>query len=130
MTNQEIYDAALRLASEVAVSDENQDYLERSGYLLATICSMCAGLDEAYRTARDLEPQDLPAVTKYDLEDNFPLSPAFAAPVSALLASLLVLQEAPELSERLNEVGKSALSCIRATIPFRIQPIVNRYEGM
>ena len=128
MTNMEIYNAALRLASEVASEDENGDYLERSGYLLPVACSMCAAADRLYRSAYGLSEQSLPESTLYSMTATFPLSPVFATPVSARLASLLTVQESPELSAALASVSEDALSRILSSLPFRSEKIVDRYS--
>ena len=129
MTNQDIYLAALRLSCEVETPGENADYAERAGYLLPLFCTRCAALDAAYRAANGLEEQALPDALPYLMEADFPLSPIFASPASASLASLLTAAENPDLSSFLAGVCSDALAQIRAGIPFRKESILNCYGG-
>ena len=127
MTNQEIYDSALRLASEVSVSDGNEDYVERSPYLLAVICSRYSTLDVAYRAAHGLEQQKLLPINQYPLATLFPLSDIFSAPVSTALAALLVLEENPNLSQQLTKLSEAMIADIQKQIPFQQKQIVSHY---
>ena len=127
MTNQSIYETALRLASETSASDANADYQERSAYLLPIICQRLAQTDRLYRLATTGTEQQIPAESPYALSDQFPLSDVFLSPASALLASLLVVEENAVLSERLEAVSHAALDAIRRDIPFRSEPIRNAY---
>lgn len=127
MTNQSIYDTALRLASEIAASDANADYQERSTYLLPIVCQRFAQTDRFYRLAMNREEQSLPSEIPYRLTDPFPLSDVFLSPASALLASLLVVEENPALSKHLEAVSNAAADAIRRDIPCRSESIQNSY---
>lgn len=128
MTNLEIYDAALRLASEIPLSDTNEDYEARAPYLLAMICHRYAALDRVYRLVHGLEEQELLSITHLPLQIQFPLSEPFLAPVSTALAALLVLEENPQLSKSLAELEGEMIHEIREGIPFQKETIVSRYD--
>ena len=127
MTNQEIYDSALRLASEVQQSDANQDYKERAPYLIAAICYRYAPLDKLYRKANNLSEQKLLAINCFPFPTLFPLCEVFAPAVSSALAGLLVLEENPELSDRLMKLADDMIADLRSAFPFRKESIVSYY---
>lgn len=129
MTNQDIYLAALRLSCEVEAPGENADYAERAGYLMPLFCTRCAALDAAYRAANGLKAQELPVTVPYLMTAEFPLSPIFASPASASLASLLTAAENPDLSSFLAGVCADTLAQIQAGIPFQKESILNCYGG-
>jgi len=127
LTYQELFCAALRLVSEYPEVGENADYEDRSAYLLPPILSAYAPLDRAYRRAYGLEEQAFAHKARVDLSEELSLCDAFAAPISLSLASLLVAQENPKLSERLHDVAETAVESIRLSIPFVLESIKNRY---
>lgn len=126
MTNQEIYTAALRLACE-AVDDAPPDYADRAESLLAVVGLRYAALDAAYREATGAEAQVLPDGMSWDLDDDFPLSSVFAPPAATALASMLVMEENPELSDRLNTMTLATINSIRQSTPFHPEPIMEKY---
>lgn len=128
MTNRSIYDAALRLVSEVDLPSTNADYEERAQYLLPVVCHGFAALDRALRASTDRTSQVFPTDAVYQLDGSFPLSDAFLSPASALLASMLVIEENPELSDRLERMSRNMTDSLRASIPFSLETIVNRYS--
>ena len=128
MTNQEIYDAALRLASETAALNANEDYEERAPYLIAMICHRYAALDRIYRQVHGLERQELLNITFFPFPTLFPLSEPFISPVSTALASLLILAENPQMSKSLADIENGMIDEIRRSIPFQKEQIVSRYD--
>lgn len=127
MTNRALYDAALRLVSEIDLPNTNADYEERAGFLLPVICHRLAPLDKALRTSNNDMGYMIPYTIPWSLGDPFPLSDALLPAASALLASMLVIQENPELSDRLSKISLDAEQSVHASIPFSIEPIVNKY---
>ncbi len=127
MTNQDLYNAALRLASEVASVGENADYEERAEYILGVLCLRYASLDRDYRLANGMKEATLPTLPHLSLAAQFPLCEVFAAPVSYALAALLVATESPALSDRLEHQADDALVAIRQAIPFQSERISDRY---
>ncbi len=130
MTNQNIFDAALRLACEVETAGENLDYAERACYLLPTVCAQYAGLDAAYRSVFGEEQQSLPTSLCYTLSAGFPLTDRFAPAASALLASLLVADEAPTLCKHLQEQADALCGELQRALPFRREATVNAYPHL
>ncbi len=127
MTNRALYDAALRLVSEVDLPNTNADYEERAGFLLPVICQRLAPLDKALRASANQAEATIPTSVPWALKDRFPLSDALLSAASSLLAAMLVIQENPALSDRLSKMSLDAEQSVRASIPFSLEPIVNRY---
>ena len=128
MTNQDLYNAALRLASEVFAEGENADYAERAEYLLGVLCLRYASLDRDYRLANGMKEATLPTLPHLSLDTDFPLCEVFASPVSYALAALLVATESPALSDRMEHLADDALASIRQAIPFQNGRITDRYS--
>lgn len=128
MTNRDIYKAALGLASERQASTQNTDYEERACFLLPVVCARCARLDSFWRIANDQAPHSLPESCSWSLDADFPLSAPFASPASALLASLLVLEENPELSASLSGLCSALLEELSRAIPWQTENTVQKYE--
>ena len=127
MSNQEIYDAAIRLIGETSDSNANEDYRDRAPYLISAVCHRYAPLDVLYRQAHGLEKQKLLEINTYPLPTLFPLSDAFAPSVSMEVAGLLVLDENPKMSEQLTGWASSTISEIQKSIPFKKEKIQSSY---
>ena len=127
MTNQEIYDAAIRLIGETAETNVNEDYRDRATYLIAAVCHRYASLDVLYRRAHGLATQKLLAINNFPLPTLFPLSDAFAPPVSMAVASLLVLDENAKMSEQLMTWADTTVAEIQKSIPFTKEKIQSSY---
>ena len=127
MTNHEIYDAALRLASEVANTGTNDDYQERAPYLIAAACHRYAALDSCYRDANGLESQKILEINCFPLTTLFPLCNVFSVPVSMAVAGMLVLEENPQMSERLLKIADDVIAEIQKAIPFKKEKILSHY---
>lgn len=130
MTNQNLYDAALRMASEVAVVGENADYAERATYLLAAGCSQCLELDRIYRKIHELPEGTGTVTTCLALTDDFPLSDVFAPGMTYYLASMLVIDENEEMSDKLFALYSDAMSKIQNSLPLSSEKIKNAYPGL
>ncbi len=127
LTNQNIYDIALRLAGELGTVGLNADYQERAGYLLSLLCRRYVPLENAYRKAHGQEPFAPSISVPLALSSAFPLSEDLSVPVSASLAALLVCAESPELANRLEQLAADAAETIREALPFSVASIVKRY---
>jgi hypothetical protein len=123
----EIYEASLRLSSEVSDPNANEDYRERAPYLIAAICYRYASLDTSYRQANGKEAQKLLATNCFPLTTLFPLSDVFAPPVSMAVAGLLVLEENPKMSAQLMDLADEAISEIEKSIPYKKEKIRSHY---
>lgn len=129
MKNQEIYDAALHLASELTSTDQtvNADYRERAPYLLAMVCRQCEPTENACRTAKGKSAVVLPATLTYALTDSFPLSDALASAAAFGLACLLTADENPDLSADFRARFREQLASLTVALPMRPEPITDRY---
>ena len=125
-----IYKKALRLIGETQPDEaRTEDYLERAPYILANAVSDLSRLDVFYREALSLEPQNLKEGTELclPLSETFPLSKRFVSAASAYLASLLVIDENPTLSDKLYDKFCVGVTAITAEIPAERQKILDRY---
>ena len=127
MTNRDICNAAIRLAGETTPTGV-PDYLSRATSLLAVICSECASLDAAYRTAHDLEDGSWVPCVSVDLDAAFPLCDLFSAPAAYGLAALLTLDENSALSETLYARFATFIGEIRQEIPAKSHPVTDVYH--
>lgn len=100
-TNNDIYLSALALIDESAKKGDTLDLEERAPFIIASFCSTCKSLDKRLRERDSLEAQPKFSSVKLALESEFPLCDALSAPASAYLASMLVIDENPALSESL-----------------------------
>ena len=127
MTNQEIYDAAIRLIGETSDENVNEDYKDRATYLISAVCHRYAPLDVLYRQAHGLQKQKLLETNNYPLSTLFPLSDAFAPSVSMAVAALLVLDENAKMSEQLMNWADITISEIQKSLPFIKEKIQSSY---
>lgn len=98
-TNNDIYLASLALIDESAEKGDTADLAERAPYLIASFCSLCKSLDKKLRERDSLEAQAKFSSVRLPLEDSFPLCDTLSAPAASYLASMLVIDENPKLSE-------------------------------
>ena len=127
----QIYKKALRLIGEIEPDDaRTEDYLERAPYILATAVSELRMLDSYYRKAFDLGEQELS--TEHELclplSEKFPLCGRFVGAVSAYLASILLIDEDSELSDKLYDRFCVAVTAITEEIPAERQKILDMYK--
>ena len=100
-TNNDIYLASLALIDESETKGDTTDLEERAPFIIASFCSLCKRLDKKIRQRDELEVQPSFSSVKLELDKEFPLCEALIAPASAYLASMLVVDENPSLSESL-----------------------------
>lgn len=100
-TNNDVYLASLALIDESNEKGDTADLEERAPYLLASFCSLCRSLDKKLRERDSLEAQSKFSAIRLTLDGEFPLCEALSAPAAAYLASMLVMDENPALSESL-----------------------------
>ena len=135
MTNQKIYEGALKILAETSDMADNEDYEMRAPYLIAAFCSETEELDMAYRKANKLGNADRVNDVDLSLDSNFPRAPRFASSACVYLASMLVIDTDPELSERLYDKFSDMIATICASIPQIAEPdkvgvienIIDRY---
>lgn len=100
MTVREIYEGALRLMSEDADDERNDDYAERTPYVMATFCSQVSGTDSVIRKLSGESEANSYSPVYLSLEDEFPLLDVFVAPAMLYLAAMLVIDYDAELYDR------------------------------
>lgn len=100
-TNNDIYLSALALIDESETKGETNDLKERAPFIIATFCATCRVLDKKLRERDSLDSQKPFSSVKLSLDGEFPLCEALSAPAATYLASMLVIDENPSLSETL-----------------------------
>ena len=118
MTLRSVYLTALKLIGEVDYSTSESELSERAPYSGAELCREAAALDRAYRKAFGIGEAEEFEGLYLDLEAEFPLADRFAPAAAYYMAAMLILDEDPELYEKLFERWCDALASISAEIPF------------
>ena len=113
-TNNDIYLASLALIDESDAKGDCSDLAERAPYLIASFASLCRSLDKKLRERDSLEAQPKFSSVKLKLEDEFPLCDILSAPAATYLASMLVSDENPKLSEALYDKYCDAIAMLGA----------------
>ena len=113
-TNNDIYLSALALIDENASKGDTSDLSERAPYIIATFCATCKSLDKKLRERDSLEKQKSFSLVKLTLEKEFPLCELLTAPAATYLASMLVIDENPALSESLYDKYCDSIATIGA----------------
>ena len=129
MKNRDVYDLSLALLADGGDRLENGDYEERAGYLLAAFASDTEIVDRRLRASRGDESADYETEIPIflALEEDFPLDRSFVTAAGHYLASMLILEEDPELSEVLFDRYCTLLREICDDIPMKSCPIADRY---
>jgi len=127
MTVKDIYDSALRLLAESAAAEDNNDYEERAPYLVAVFCSEERSTDAALRRMGGYPPSKLSDSVYIGLAEEFPLLPSLAPAASYYLASMLVIDDNEELSDKLYEKYCDSMARICGSIPAVSERICDRY---
>ena len=127
MKNRDIYNGAMRVLAEQTEVLVNDDYQERAPYLIAAFCDENRDIDKAYRRANSLgEAPEVNAVC-VELTEDFPCAPRFSSACCIYLASMLILDENSELSDKLYDKYSDMMATISAGIPSFVEKISNRY---
>ncbi len=127
MKNKELYEAALRLLAENPDTGETDDYEERAPYLLAAFCSEAQEVDTALRHAAGDSPLPEFNPVWIPLEGNFPLSAKLTKAACFYLAAMLVIDERPDLSDRLYDQYCSAMASLSSAFPAVTESISDCY---
>ena len=117
MTGQDIYDGALRMIAETGEAGTTEDYEERAPYLLGAFLSENALLDRAYRQATELGIQGSFSGAFLELTETFPFCDRFVYAAECYLSSMLILDENPEMADKLYDRYSCSLASIREELP-------------
>lgn len=127
MTVQDIYDASLAILAENTSEGANDDYAERAPFIIASFCTQNAELDKATRRMAGEGNQLDFGATYIDLEDEFPLLDRFSPAAALYLASMLVMDDFEEISDRLYARYCDAISSLCDAVCVESSPITDVY---
>ena len=127
MTNKDIYNAALSLIAESGDDERNEDYLNRAPYILGNFFYENGELDSSYRRFTGLGERSFVNAVFVPLEDEFPFAERFISPAEYYLASMLVIDEDTELSDKFFDLFSSSMSAIMLEVPAIQEKIANMY---
>jgi hypothetical protein len=115
MTNREIYNNSLALIGESLNSEYVEDYEERAPYIIASVASHNLMLDRRIRAAEALSTAHSFSPVYLSLDLDFPLCDRLAFPAALYVASLLVIDEDPDLSDTLYDKYCDAVSTLETS---------------
>ena len=127
MTNQAVFDSALHIIGETPGADDLADYTARAPYLICAACRALASVDRMYRLAHGLEESVLPAGSEYALDGIFPLDDALHPAAACHIASALLFDENPVLSDKCHARCTEQIETILAALPAQVVPIEAKY---
>ena len=96
-------------------SEYIEDYEERAPYLLASVTYQTLSLDKKIRNAEGLGPAGRFSPVFLSLDLDFPLCDHLAFPAALYVASLLVIDEDPDLSDTLYEKYCDTVSSLQTS---------------
>ena len=115
------------MLAESSVDGDNEDYEERAPYLLAAFCTEARDTDASLRIALDERESDDFNAVFIPLENDFPLLDRFSSAASLYLAAMLIIDDFPEMSDRLYDRYCDAMSSIGRCVPAVCESIQDRY---
>lgn len=127
MTCKEIYDAALSLIAESTDPSDTADYAERAPYLIASFCSELADTDRLIKAHMGQKAVAAFKSLYLALDAEFPLVPKLASAAALYLAAMLVIEDFPELSDRLYSRYCDTVSRIYTSVVGKSQSTENKY---
>ena len=127
MTNQDAFDAALRLIGEEPGAEDIGDYLARGPYLVCEACRALAASDRLCRAAFGYAEQMMPAGSAFALSDEFALCGELLPAAAAHIASGLMFDENAALSDRCYGRFTAALAAVLSGLPAAVEEITQRY---
>ena len=113
-TNNDVYLSALAIIDESEAKGDTSDLKERAPFIIATFCATCRTLDKKLRARDSLDAQKPFSSVKLSLDGEFPLCETLSAPAATYLASMLVIDENPALSESLYDKYCDAIATLGA----------------
>lgn len=117
MTNQGIYDGALRMIAETGESGRTDDYEERAPYLLSAFFNENALTDRLYRQFASLPAQGSYSAAFAELDEEYPFCDRTVYAAECYLAAMLILDENQEISDKLYDRYACSMTAMREEIP-------------
>lgn len=117
----------MRILAERVGEGLNEDYEERAPYILAAFCYESSEADAAYRKSHYLPAASAVSEVYLELSADFPCCERFSSAACTYLASMLVIDDDPELSDTLFDKYSEMMSSICSKIPAIVEPISDRY---
>lgn len=127
MTCKEIYEAALSLIAESTDPADTADYAERAPYLIAAFCSELADIDRLLREHVGQKTEAAFSSLCLALNSEFPLLPKLASAAAIYLAAMLVIDDFPDLSDRLYGRYCDTVSRIYTAVVGKAKSTANKY---
>lgn len=127
MKCKDIFKSALSLLNENGAADEDGDFAERAPYILSAMFSEAARLDKNYRASHGIDAQPEFNPTYTDLVSDFPLCDRFVSAAAFYLASMLVVDENDELSDRFYDKYCDSMASISSELCGKNEKIKNVY---
>ena len=121
-----IYGANRLLGTAYPPSEENV-FLEKAAYILATLFSEVGDIDKKYREAFGLPPQPEYSLTYVSYDDEFPLCDRFVSAAEFYLASLIIFEVDESRSDFLYEKYCDSICSITESIPAMLEKTSNVY---
>ena len=123
-----IYKSALKLLDDSGLLESCDDMEERATFLIATFCEEVRELDSSYRFAHGLSKHSDIERVSIGMDEDLPVCSRFVPAASYSVAAMLIIDENPELSDKLFERYCDSISSISMSLPCRTDRIVNVYE--
>lgn len=131
MKCENIYRAALNILNESEAfgpCDDIDDMEERSTFLIAAFCEEVRELDRSYRWAHGLAQVTPSDRVTLRMDEDFPICSRFVPAAAYYVAAMLILDDNPELSDKLFERYCDSISAISAALPCRTFSTVDVYR--
>lgn len=122
-----VYEHALAILGEDLSGRYSDDYLERSMYLIALICSNLCEKDQILRKEKGLPEQGNINKEKIVLSEEFPLCDEFLPAVAYYLASMLIFDEDHGRSDMLFEKYVACVKEVSGSLAYESKGIINKY---
>lgn len=123
----ELFRSALKLLGEIGDESDNPDYSSRAPYIIAAFAGEVSEVDEKYRLAHGLGTADPIDHVYVDLDEDFPLSDRLAPSCVFYLASILISDENPELSEKYYDRYCDSVASLVSSLPSSTESIREIY---
>ena len=115
-TVNDVYNKALVFIGDLNDPLGNTDYSVRAPYLAASFCSNAKSLDKALRKINNLPDARSFSAVSISLLEQFPLCDELIHPAALYIASLLVVDDDPDLCETLYDQYCDAIATLAASI--------------